>query len=235
MGGEGPRIVCRCWLGTRVSLPLIFGNSSFWIYRILLTLDSCEKENKWLHEAEYAIDTATIPRGGARRRKSMEPMSIRNPLSSPAKQTPSGTSPTKELLNLGTPTPRRETVQLPNVDDRRVTFTDLAEQDVMSAESTPTKADAQEAETEPSTPQQAMPYGVAGFDSPTTPYFLHPQQLVQQTCPPKQSQQLFFPVSGRIEDEPSESMRQRLTLARRKSLQWAPRTSSPLARANSYQ
>lgn len=201
----------------------------------MLTYDSCEKENKWLDEAEYAIDTSTIPRGGARRRKSMEPMSIRNSLFSPTKQFSSGMSPTKEFLNLGTPTPRRETVQIPVLDDRRVTFNGLEESDVLSTKPTPTKSGAQEVDNEPSTPQQDMASTGAGFDSPTTPYFLNPQQLVQQTCPPKQSQQLFFPVSGRIDDEPSESMRQKLTLARRKSLQWAPRTSSPLARANLYQ
>ncbi|KAK3951791.1 hypothetical protein QBC32DRAFT_362353 [Pseudoneurospora amorphoporcata] len=38
----------------------------------------CERENKWLDEADYLIDLAFIPRGGARRRKSMEPKALAN-------------------------------------------------------------------------------------------------------------------------------------------------------------
>ena len=71
--------------------------------------------------------------------------------------------------------------------------------------------------------------------SPTTPYFLSKgAALVQQTCPPKQSMQSLFPVSGRIEDQPDEDVRRRLVMARRKSLQWAPKVGSPLGRAVSY-
>lgn len=71
--------------------------------------------------------------------------------------------------------------------------------------------------------------------SPTTPYYLSKgAKLVQKTCPPKQTQQLLFPLSGRIEDQPDETVRRRLLLARRKSLQWAPKVGSPLGRAVSY-
>ncbi|KAJ4413531.1 hypothetical protein N0V85_003533, partial [Neurospora sp. IMI 360204] len=38
----------------------------------------CERENKWLDEADYLIDLSFIPRGGARRRKSMEPKALAN-------------------------------------------------------------------------------------------------------------------------------------------------------------
>lgn len=71
--------------------------------------------------------------------------------------------------------------------------------------------------------------------SPTTPYYLSKgAELVQQTCPPKQKQELLFPVSGRIDEQPDEGVRQRLLMARRKSLQWVPKVSSPLGRAVSY-
>lgn len=71
--------------------------------------------------------------------------------------------------------------------------------------------------------------------SPTTPYYLsRGAQLVQQTCPPKQTGQFLFPVSGNIADHPDETVRQRLIAARRKSLQWQPKISSPLGRAVSY-
>ena len=69
-----------------------------------------------------------------------------------------------------------------------------------------------------------------GANSPTTPYFLHPTQVTQQTCPPKQSQQPLFPLSGRIEDQPDESLRQRLMKARRQSLQFVPKVKSPLSK-----
>ncbi|KAJ5895133.1 hypothetical protein N7495_006824 [Penicillium taxi] len=38
----------------------------------------CEKTGKWLDEAEYAVDTSILPRGGARRKKSMVPQKITN-------------------------------------------------------------------------------------------------------------------------------------------------------------
>ncbi|RVX74009.1 hypothetical protein B0A52_02899 [Exophiala mesophila] len=38
----------------------------------------CEREGKWLDEADYAVDTGILPRGGSRRRKSMEPRMLMN-------------------------------------------------------------------------------------------------------------------------------------------------------------
>lgn len=92
--------------------------------------------------------------------------------------------------------------------------------------------------SEPKAPATPTP-NVTNFDdddgnnwgSPTTPYYLSKgAQLIQQTCPPKQTGELLFPASGRIEDQPDEVVRQRLILARRKSLQWAPKVGSPLGR-----
>jgi len=77
------------------------------------------------------------------------------------------------------------------------------------------------------TPERSEP---VCFESPTTPYFLHPQQLVQQTCPPKQTQQPLFPTAGSRGGPSSEDVRQRLLLARRKSLQFVPKIGSPLAK-----
>ncbi|KAI5293277.1 hypothetical protein KEM55_007193, partial [Ascosphaera atra] len=39
---------------------------------------NCERENKWLDEEAYAVDTSYLPRGGAKRRKSMEPRRLSN-------------------------------------------------------------------------------------------------------------------------------------------------------------
>jgi hypothetical protein len=168
---------------------------------------SCERENKWLDEAEYAVDTSTIPRGGHNRRKSMEPRSLANingnlvPVETPAK-TSSDMSPSKEFLNFGSPVPR-----LPAI--------------------APTAA-------APETPRPGIIFDddASAWGSPTTPYFLSKgAALVQKTCPPKQTMQPLFPLSGMIQDQPDEAVRQRLLLARRKSLQWAPKVGSPLGRA----
>ncbi|KAL8689342.1 MAG: hypothetical protein Q9218_004973 [Villophora microphyllina] len=174
----------------------------------------CEREDKWLDEADYAVDTSIIPRGGSRRRKSMEPRALANLNGSlilaetPVKAPAADISPTKEFLTFDTPASRRETFEIPTLQL-------------------------------PATPAAELPHAVdGGFDSPlspTTPYYLSKgAQLVQQTCPPKQSQELFFPLTGKIEDQPDEAMRQRLLMARRKSLQWTSKVQSPLGRTVSY-
>ncbi|MCJ1245130.1 hypothetical protein MMC30_002331 [Trapelia coarctata] len=166
----------------------------------------CERENTWLHESAYAVDTSLVPRGGHRRRKSMEPRALANlngslvPSEAPAKVY-FDLSPTKEFLNL----------------------------------SSPVRQPLAPATSAPETPKPATNEyddGASSWGSPTTPYYLSKgAQLMQQTCPPKQTMQPLFPASGRIEDQPDEAVRQRLMLARRKSLQWAPKVGSPLGKA----
>ena len=119
-------------------------------------------------------------------------------------------SPTKEFLNLSSPSSRRESLAVPSPSPL----------------------------PDPETPRAGDHFysdGESSYGSPTTPYYLsRGAELVQQTCPPKQTMQALFPISGRIEDQPDERVRQRLFLARRKSLQWAPKVGSPLGRAVSY-
>lgn len=145
----------------------------------------------------------------------MEPRALANlngslvPAETPAKEPPADVSPTKEFLTFDTPASRRETFEFQ-----------------VQAPTTPAA--------------EVPPNGEVGneFDSPlspTTPYYLSKgAKLVQQTCPPKQTQELFFPLSGNIEDQPNEAVRQRLLMARRKSLQWASKVQSPLGRTVSY-
>lgn len=126
------------------------------------------------------------------------------PAETPAKQT-AEMSPTKEFLTFSTPASRRDSFEIQP-----------------QAPATPIVEVCEEG------------FGDSPL-SPTTPYYLSKgAQLVQQTCPPKQSQELLFPLSGRIEDQTDEGVRQRLLIARRKSLQWVPKVSSPLGRAVSY-
>jgi hypothetical protein len=62
-------------------------------------------------------------------------------------------------------------------------------------------------------------------NSPGTPYYLHPSELVQKTCPPKQSQAPMFEMLGA-----PTPFKQRLMAAKRRSAEFAPRVGSPLKR-----
>ena len=166
-----------------------------------------------------------IPRGGSRRRKSMEPRALANlngnlvPAGvgeTPAK--PVDMSPTKEFLTFDTPASQRDTFI---IDPTRVQV-------------------ATDVET-PATPVATLAdddllEGGSSWGSPTTPYYLSKgAKLVQKTCPPKRMQPTgLFPISGNVEDQPDETVRRRLMEARRKSLQWSSRIRSPLGRTVSY-
>lgn len=103
--------------------------------------------------------------------------------------------------------------------------------------STPTRQSTTNHLAVPATPG----YNFANLDaigmSPATPYFLSSRtQLVQQSCPPKQSGRGLFPVSAAptlsLEEDEEEVRRQkraRMDAARRKSHFHKPSTRSPLA------
>lgn len=200
-----------------------------------------------------------VPRGGSRRRKSMEPRALANlggnlvpvnpTISSVGEAaTPSaqvGISPTKEFLTFDTPASRRETF----IIERNSPIQDKSEE----KEATEGVLQQQplsnvDAAAVPSTPVVVLntPSGEYvdededSMNSPTTPYYLSKgAQLVQRTCPPKRlgcapGRGGLFPVSGRIEEVEDEGVRRRLVEARRKSLQWASKTKSPLGRTVSY-
>ncbi|MDI1490991.1 MAG: hypothetical protein OHK93_002196 [Ramalina farinacea] len=191
-------------------------------------MSSCEREDKWLDESLYAIDTSMVPRGGGRRRKSMEPKalaSLDGNLFPAENQTPAKAimSPTKEFLTFNTPASRRDTFEL---NTQEVT----PEQAEELSKSSPVGPS-----TPIVTPAEATFEGDMSGVSPTTPYYLSKgANLVQMTCPPKQKGERLFPVSGNVEDESDETVRQRLLAARRKSLQYISKTRSPLGRTVSY-
>ena len=164
-----------------------------------------------------------VPRGGARRRKSMEPRALANmngnlipaSMETPAKVSQvNEMSPTKEFLTFDTPASRRDTFVIERQTPQ--------EQEPTVVPATPIQATAQD---------DVLEDGSA-WGSPTTPYYLsRGAELVQRTCPPKR---MGFPVSGDIDDQPDETVRRRLLEARRKSMQWASRVRSPLGRTVSY-
>ncbi|WEW59520.1 hypothetical protein PRK78_004994 [Emydomyces testavorans] len=200
---------------------------------------SCERSNKWLDEAEYAVDVSMIPRGGQKRRKSMEPRALGNVNgtlvtldSSTSSAGSRGSSidleTMQEFMRLSpTPTPQSS----------RGSSVELDYNDTEDLFSTPKP----KSKMRPSLSSKALPetpgynyeydYDPATAMSPTTPYYLSQgAKLIQQTCPPKQLRQGLFPASGNIDEVQNESLRMRLELARRRSLIWKPKIGSPLGR-----
>ncbi|KAF9876700.1 hypothetical protein CkaCkLH20_05546 [Colletotrichum karsti] len=179
----------------------------------------CERENEWLDEAPYYIDTSLVPRGGARRRKSMEPKALSNQdgvlVPSPVK----GSRDTRTSPN--TPMNRRDSTVWEHSSSEATESDDVDWDALMSPVPVTPAPDAlarYAANVTPETP------GATDYDSsPTT-------ALLMQTCPPKQNN--FAEMGdGILRKEKDETVMQRLMAARRKSLQFAPKIGSPLARA----
>jgi hypothetical protein len=188
-------------------------------------ISSCERERQWLDETPYAVDSSIIPRGGAKRRKSMEPRALSNV---------NGT-----LVRISeSPAPsasgRRSGAAQGAVDGFRKITPPTHQQE---APSTPPQQSSADRYQFPATPG----YNFANLDaigmSPATPAFLGDRsKLVQQSCPPKQSNRGLFPgarPSSIMQDdgEDEESRRQRrfrMEAARRKSLVYKPAVASPL-------
>ena len=202
-------------------------------------------------ECDYAIDTSLIPRGGSRRRKSMEPKAVANlagglilahstsilgssPLRTlaPAPASEPQMSPTKEFLTFDTPKNRRETFILPKPSPVNTRQAACIDPQPVTLGANAYRGDS----TDIDSPL-----------SPTTPYYLSKgAALVQQTCPPKplatrefedlESQNggdLYagfqgFPTSGDLGEVGDKGLRERLERARRRSLAWVPKVGSPL-------
>ncbi|KAL2870211.1 uncharacterized protein BJX67DRAFT_344920 [Aspergillus lucknowensis] len=182
----------------------------------------CERENKWLDETPYAVDSTIIPRGGAKRRKSMEPRALSHINGTLVKNnTPSGSAS------------RRQSEAARNAVRNKTPMSRVDRSTPETArkyEPGHTEGDQKYWQT-PQTPG-AAPFGF-NFDSigmsPATPFYLSQRsKLVQQTCPPKQTQQGLFSNIGLEEEEPSQRLKARLEAARRKSLAFKPAIGSPL-------
>ncbi|KAM0338230.1 hypothetical protein ACHAPQ_002465 [Fusarium lateritium] len=187
----------------------------------------CERENDWVEESPYKIDTSNVPRGGARRRKSMEPKALANMngtlITSPVKV---GTRTTP-----ATPINRRESSQwmfTPSDQDEDEEMEDLEWSEAIL---TPVpKTPAPEAVARyaaglvPETPSAYEDDEDDLDDSPTK------DAILTRTCPPKSN--AFRDLgAGIISQTKDDGVLMRLMAARRKSLQFAPKIGSPLARA----
>jgi len=196
-----------------------------------------------------------VPRGGHRRRKSMEPRALANLNGTLVPSTPGRTSmsPTKEFLNL----PATPGLNFSSKKGRR----ESVEWVRSPASSTPEVPQDQTLilSPVPATPAAEVlssmytDTGLYGNDAETpggqTPYFLHKEQLVQKTAPAGRryfdSEQSEGEGMGKgyvgsggemgwLMEKKDESVMARLMAARRKSLQFAPKVGSPLARGSLF-
>ncbi|KAI2641129.1 hypothetical protein GGS21DRAFT_357908 [Xylaria nigripes] len=184
----------------------------------------CERENEWLNEIEYCVDTTVIPRGGHNRRKSMEPKAIANV---------NGTLVTPTRANSALP---REPQTLPNNymsrRDSTVWMRTPSEHD--EDEDAPSEMDWEPTVLTP-VPQTPAPETVARFaldispGTPSTAAASSPanNEPLMQTCPPKPTG-LFNIGESLVNRGQDQSVMMRLMAARRKSLQFAPKVASPL-------
>lgn len=202
---------------------------------------SCERENQWLDEAPYYIDTSLVPRGGARRRKSMEPKALANMngmlVSTPARSVSNPIGNRECYTAPRTPKNRRESsLWMRTPEDEGTADID--------ADGEPVDEDASEWEAGflmpvPKTPAPEVIARYAANVAPETPsgaseYSEDPlndpkAELMTRTCPPKQPTYYEMGV-GILQAQKDEGVLMRLMAARRKSLQFAPKVGSPLAR-----
>ncbi|RFU30348.1 hypothetical protein B7463_g5991, partial [Scytalidium lignicola] len=189
----------------------------------------CERENKWLDEAPYAVDISLVPRGGHRRRKSMEPRVLANlngqliPASTPSRKSLSPETPNTSKVR------RRDSVQWVRSPASSMEYDAAVDDQTLALSPVPVTP----------APEAISAYAeeyLDGYDTPAaeTPYFLHGEKLSQKTCPPpKRYGDLESPsrrTSGFLSEKKDETIMARLMAARRKSLQWAPKVGSPLAK-----
>ncbi|KAL6887629.1 hypothetical protein HDV57DRAFT_489281 [Trichoderma longibrachiatum] len=191
----------------------------------------CERDNKWLDESPYSIDTGNVPRGGARRRKSMEPRTVSNKdgsavSSSSEKRRASSSSassssktPNRRQSSIWVHTPsdpgdeeqEEEDIEWSNLILTPVPKTPAPETLMKFAAETPSNLETDEEDEEDASPTR--------------------EELMTRTCPPKA--QKYLELGGGIlsrSKDSDENVMQRLMAARRKSLQFAPKVGSPLAK-----
>ncbi|KAI1103445.1 hypothetical protein F4804DRAFT_310132 [Jackrogersella minutella] len=192
----------------------------------------CERENMWLDEAPYYVDTSVVPRGGHNRRKSMEPKALANfngTLVAPVTPMKSLTGPSREC----------QTVPNNHISRRDSTAWMHSPSDHDEDEDAPGEHDwDREIGMLTPVPKTPAPEAVKRFamdvtpDTPSTEnysdYSPEKDQLLMRTCPPKRYADLG---GGLLKQEKDQGILMRLMAARRKSLQFAPKIASPLSKA----
>ena len=258
----------------------------------------CERENKWLNESLYMIDTDFLPTREARRRrrrKSMEPTALANMngtlISSSSISNVGGTGgsvlPSLREISQSVPTTpavdgnsvrdgslkglgsrrRESTIWIRTPGKKRQTFASAADLDERDGSPNHEQVDQEEDQWNisgfltpvPITPAPETIHNFAANITPgsvmsdwqtgtmnmesadTTAYRHHdgqhhcitpsgPLALGARTCPPKPQHQFAELGQGILGREKDERVLLRLMAAKRKSLQWAPKVGSPLAK-----
>ncbi|PSR80388.1 hypothetical protein BD289DRAFT_374129 [Coniella lustricola] len=199
----------------------------------------CERENKWLEETPYYIDDLVVPRRrSSRRRKTTEPKAPDSKTRNTKREC--RTAPTTPLPNrrdscLWMHTPEDpEWANEDGMDD--FDFEDAGHEAWYStAPLTPVpKTPAPDTirrfamEIQPDTPSAVDDEDHEACDSNRT---LSREQLVQRSCPPKPQHMYDDMGAGILGLSKDETVARRLQDARRKSMAFAPRVSSPLAKS----
>ena len=197
---------------------------------------SCERENQWLEEAAYYVDTSMVPRGGARRRKSMEPKALAN-LNGMLVPTPGRSNGRDCNTAPNTPIRRRDSVQWMRITPEK-TSTGAMEVDDDGDNTEWDDMDGLLVPIPPTPAPEAIASYAANLGAPETPTTQlsdgSSSELFMRTCPPKQQQ--FYNSeyaelgAGVLAQEKDERVLMRLMAARRKSLQFAPKIASPLSK-----
>ena len=174
------------------------------------------------------MDLSIIPRGGAKRRKSMEPRALSN-INGTLVKADAATNRRRSVL------PPKETTTTTSSSSSTAASRDItpsSRNSPATPQDTPkfgaghTEADQDFCHT-PKTPGYTFDMDAIGM-SPATPFYLSQRsKLVQQTCPPKQTRQGLF-TSATPAREPNQKLRAKLEAARRKSMAYKPRVGSPL-------
>lgn len=191
----------------------------------------CERENKWVEESPYAVDSSIIPRGGAKRRKSMEPRALSNINGTLVKTDPTAADRRRSGV----------TPPIPFLSRSGTESSEPPQTPTSSRKYNPAHTEADQSYTQtPRTPGYRFNMDDYMGMSPATPFYLSRAKIVQQTCPPKQTNQGLFPVSSAVKArgrggldggddvEGSRALRLKLEAARRKSLAFKPSRGSPL-------
>ncbi|AEO53284.1 hypothetical protein MYCTH_2294400 [Thermothelomyces thermophilus ATCC 42464] len=211
----------------------------------------CERENQWLDESPYYVDTSLVPRGGARRRKSMEPRSIAklNGMLVPQPVRSSRGSQTAP----NTPANNRRASTLWVRSPEKYSDEDDDDHDGSdSGDDNDDKGGGEHTEWGALTPvpKTPAPEAIARFVANISPGSATPssvgsvdsedplghgdehdrKEALLRTCPPKRT--AFVELGESIlSKEKDERILMRLMAARRKSLQFAPKIGSPLSKS----
>ncbi|KAH8122683.1 hypothetical protein LI328DRAFT_157347 [Trichoderma asperelloides] len=194
----------------------------------------CERDNEWLDESPYHIDTSYVPRGGARRRKSMEPKTVSNQNGSAVSGSPKErreSASSSSSSSPKTPNRRQSSIWVHTPSDTSEEQEEKEEEDIewsnlilTPVPKTPAPETLMKFATEtPSNIEDEDAYEDQGSPS------LRREELMTRTCPPK-AQKFMELGSGILSRDSDENVMMRLMAARRKSLQFAPKVGSPLAK-----